>query len=198
MYIDHFNNLKGKNSYSECTNLVYAGTLHFGDPYYILKALTIDQNNVKTLETFNGNGHYFKDEFLRMVERNDKEAYMMQDLFRIAIRKFNNDKPINFFIFERDAFLIEALSKNMPDCKIIDWYPEFLDAPKIKELKKCLSKTLKKDGDKITKKSVIEMVNLSEDYFRKNLLHDQRFKIWLDENNIKKEHHYFIKLPEAS
>ncbi len=47
----HFNAIKGSNKYVECTNLFFAGTMDFGDDHYVLKAIALDKDKVKTFET---------------------------------------------------------------------------------------------------------------------------------------------------
>jgi len=192
--VDHFNNLKGKNEYLNCTNVIFATTLHKGDPFYILKGLYLDRNKVKSLKSRNGNGHYLECSFLREVQRNDQEKYILQDIFRVALRSSTNDIPVNIYLFCRDKKLIERVREAIPGSNIKLWFPEFLDDGKFLEFKFLLKERLVNPGDYIAKKEVRKLLdNMDSSYFRQEFMRKEKVISWLEDNSILVMHHKFIK-----
>ncbi|QOX62597.1 hypothetical protein FRZ06_04170 [Anoxybacterium hadale] len=124
--IDHFNNLKGKNSYRECSNVVFLGTFHKPDNYYLQKALYIDKEKVDNFEmprTSEGNVREFPDAFVTSVMKNDKELDLLQDIFRIAIRDISFKGDANIYLFNTDKDIIAYMSSVLKGCTVKEWEP---------------------------------------------------------------------------
>lgn len=215
--INHFNNLKGSNDYMDCVNLFFAGTIDFGDCYYLLKALAIDEKRVlefkpdkNIIEKYNLDmdedntfiavnrykRHYFLSDFLNEVKRNDKEKYILQDIFRIAIRDRNNKQNVNVYMFNTDVELIKQIVESLPGCKLNDWYPETIrrgDAPVESKVYDYLEKNLIKSGDEVLKCDLKDDLEISDDsskeIFKRNI-----FEKWLVEHYIEKQNKKFVKL----
>lgn len=166
--VAHFNSIKGSNDYLDCTSLFFAGTIDFGDDYYILKALAIDPEQVTSLDTKNDDSkHIFNCDYINEVERNDKEKYILQDLFRVAVRDANNTKQIDTYLFQTDEKLIQNISKCLPGCTIKDWIPMSYRkriAPVETSFIEYLQKKLQFCGDKVTKKQIEDDLALRKDY----------------------------------
>lgn len=169
--INHFNNIKGSNEYNECTNIFFAGSMYYGDEYYILKSLAINPSNVTSFKTINNNErHLFECDYINNIVRNTKLMDLLQEIFRISIRNYKdknqNRDTINIYIHEKDKELIDEIIKYLPGAICKAWC--ILDIRKnkaskeVEVIKHILSK-LKVVGDTITKREIDSKCKISSD-----------------------------------
>lgn len=195
--IAHFNAVKGSNKYLGCTNIFFAGTMDFGDGYYILKALAINADNVDTFETHNTDRqHLFKSDFINQVERNDKERYILQDIFRTAIRKVDNKEPVNVYLFQTDKELVRLIAESLKGSTVKIWTPvqyRIQVAPRETQILEYLKSNLVNIGDEIRKSQLEKDLGISKDV-RKETFKRKRVQQFLLDNGIENSGQKLIKI----
>ena len=130
IYIDHFNNLKGKNHYRDATCLFYLGTIYKGDIYYLFyykycKKLNNEEVNIENIEfrnvssqriPFNKELNVIDNELFELINKDKAEA-LVQDGFRINPREYS-DSITDYYVFSTNIELESKIHEFFPGCTI--------------------------------------------------------------------------------
>lgn len=192
--IGHFNALKGTNNYRDCSNIYIAGTMHFGDENYAWKAILKDPARVTSFETRTINRrHHFCCGFIDEVERKDKLAYILQDIFRGSIRNPSNTSQMNVYLFNTDSKLVEYIADFLPGCTVKAHRVAGLHAKTAKRqhrLMEVLNENLKEVGDEIRKSKLRELAGIGDPRTLRKLLSHPFIQQYLSENSIVNYYNY--------
>jgi hypothetical protein len=123
VYIDHFNNIKGKNIYANCTVMLNVGINHKGDAYYLAKTISIS-DDIKFAEADKKEDiMVMLEEKMKQVIESDLFTEMIQNFSRTALRK-STDEQVVIYSFINDPELLELLKAYFTNAVIETWYPE--------------------------------------------------------------------------
>jgi len=139
VYIDHFNNLKGKNEYRECTCVFILGSLYKGDEYYGL-FVHEDLNNIEFVNLRKQRLAYYKDSGKPCKSIND---FMITDSVKEIVQMFfrgsTRDDPkltADLYFFSTNDYVINGITDFFNNANLTDdWlnnkspeYQNFIDA----------------------------------------------------------------------
>jgi len=128
--LEHWGNTKGRNDLAECKNIVCAGLLHKGEPYYHSKDIAINGARAND-RSFNcvttGKVRRFVDLDTESTKVYEFLTELIQDIFRTALRNHYQDNEINVYLCTRDVNLVNLLSAFFNGCVVNrDWKPSAL------------------------------------------------------------------------
>lgn len=179
IYIDHFNNLKGKNHYNDATCLFYLGNLYKKDEFYLLAYKLLQSRkdvifSIDSVEYRNVNNMHIP--FIKGTNELHQELYELtnqlifvdqyQTFYRIG-RSGNNTQPIDYYYFNTDDNYSELIENNYPSAnhlneKLIRIYTE--QDKLIDSLYEEFNN--KEKGYKLNKKDFKEKYNIADKTFR--------------------------------
>ncbi len=151
--IDHFNNVKGKNNYSNYEVMIMLGNDNKGDAYYIAKSMSLGFKIEDFSYINKKEGRKAKDINLRTVTLSNMFCNILQNIFRIKIRR-NVRTNIVLYSFISDIDMINIISEYFQDCQLESWYPNKFYRNYLKHIE--------------SKKEILELVEYIETYFAKN------------------------------
>lgn len=197
--IGHFNALKGTNKYSDCANIIFAGTMDFGDDYYILKAMAIDNNKVNSFGVrIDDMQRTFTCEFINEVKRNTNIRYMLQDIFRISIRNpMDKCGDNHVYLFNTNNEIVRELVNWLPGCKLEYWKPKSeleRKSPNQDRLLEEIDIYITNIGDSLGKKELREAIGMKDvkefqrllrHYFISQELAKRGITGWEDGNRVR-------------
>ena len=134
----YFGNTKGKNTWSECTNMVQIGWNRYDSVSYISEFLSLNsewlfslKEKFETLEN--------KEEVIKYLITDSKGNFLMeeinnyrlkkmivdfeQEVYRTNVREFNSELPVDVYMFlksENYEIMTNMISDRFPNCKITD------------------------------------------------------------------------------
>lgn len=138
--LDHVNNTKGKNNYSDCTCLWVLYNLYKGDDFYLFaKRNELDtedlndivfntKDKVRTAFTYTntdeqGNAIFKINQSIDSFIATDKAKDIVQELFRIALRKYNFNDTTKIYLFNTDERVLYTVMEFLPESQLIEWTP---------------------------------------------------------------------------
>jgi hypothetical protein len=183
--VNHFGNVKGSNSYNDCTALFVLGSYHKGDSYYLARGKVLSDEKPKTKTNTIKSVRRFSDIQVERLKLNDQLVAVIQDICRTAIRNKGFADTVKIYIPTRDKFFIEALAQYFIGCSVKDWEVGRVheSKPKWYSPLESLITTLK-PGEIIAKKTLKEAAGLSDRNFR-NVVSTQHFQHLLQQHGVK-------------
>ncbi|ABB14862.1 hypothetical protein [Carboxydothermus hydrogenoformans] len=201
VYIDHFNNIKGKNIYANCTVMLNIGINHKGDEYYLAKAVSVsNKQDFDDLSSADDKAVVLAEKVKRVIE-SDLFTEMIQNFCRTALRKSTNEQ-VQIYSFIGEPVLLELLTTYFPNAKIETWYPEEFYKHYLthgsKRNKKVLQlgeflKTQFSQKSIITKKEVREALGYTDQDTLANHLKIGYVKNLMKKMNIEEKYHHLQK-----
>lgn len=150
-FVEYFGNVKGKNLFCLCTQMVQAGHVRYRSDDYIAQFLSVSQTFRQGLINLYNNGNYEKiNELLHCnndgaftfhsldnFRKRSMYAELEQNIYRTKIRSFNDRTPVQVNLFATDIELIDLLKKRFTNSTIREIVipKEFVDAEFV--AKKC-------------------------------------------------------------
>jgi len=116
--IEHFGNLIGKNHFNHCTNVFFVGINNYKYSDYSMQSKII-ANRKLDLEVAQRQVEPFSDPFTSDFYIKTRTVNLYQDLMRCRIRKPDNKKDINVYIYTDDNKMITEVLKMLPGCKLV-------------------------------------------------------------------------------
>ncbi len=125
--IEHYGNTRGANHLIDNINLVCTGILNKGEPYYLSKAMAINEvaPNYEVVTT--DKVRRFKDASAESVKVYEMVTELVQEIFRTQLRNHSSDAEVNVYLCTRDLNLVKALQDYFTGCQLKrDWHPKAL------------------------------------------------------------------------
>ena len=133
----YFGNTKGKNTWSECTNMVQIGWNRYDSTSYISEFLSLNEEWLISLkEKFDTSES--KEELIKYLSPdsngnfkiNEINNYMLkkmivdfeQEVYRTNVREFTSDQEVNVYIFLKSEdynVMTNMIAERFPDCNIV-------------------------------------------------------------------------------
>ena len=134
----YFGNTKGKNTWSECTNMVQIGWNRYDSISYISEFLSLNsewlfsirekfETSGDKVEAINylitdSNGNFSIEE-INKYKLKKMIVDFEQEVYRTNVREFNSELPVDVYIFlksENYEIMTNMISERFPNCKITD------------------------------------------------------------------------------
>gem|GEM_PF-2276777 len=202
VYFEHFNNVKGKNIYANCTMMLNVGLNNKGDAYYLAKAISIsDEIKFEEAEKKEDIMVMLEERMKRIIE-SDMFTEMIQNFSRTALRK-SMDKQVVIYSFINDSELLEMLRAYFTNAVIETWYPERFYRHYLQNGSEHDQKVMKlveflemhfSNKDKLTKKEIREALGYNDQDTLANHLKAEYVKKVLCKLNIQEEYHSLKKV----
>ncbi len=123
IYLDHFNNIKGKNLYADCTVMLNIGINYKGDAYYLAKAISLgEEPGFSDINDREYRTVMLTERMKRIIE-SDLFAEMIQNFSRTALRKSTGEQ-VQIYSFISDSGLLNLLKTYFTNAAFETWYPE--------------------------------------------------------------------------
>lgn len=164
VYFDHFNNVKGKNDYSEAEILVMYGVNFKSDDFYLAKAYSLGMNISNTDDYINtANGRLSTNQEIRKLTFSDMFTDLLQSIFRTKLRR-NQPVPVQVYFFNPYLDVVDMLNQYLLNSRCNQWFPENF-------YRHYLDNELKHD------QKILELVNFIVSYFTQDSKGDTKLSI---------------------
>jgi len=121
VYLDHYNNIKGKNIYANCTVLLNIGINYKGHAYYIAKSISLGED-FSDINEGEDKIRMLNKKIMPIIE-SDLFTEIIQNFFRTALRK-SSDERIEVYSFITNSRLLNLLKEYFVNATVETWYPE--------------------------------------------------------------------------
>lgn len=202
VYIDHFNNIKGKNIYANCQVMLNIGINYKGDAYYLAKTISISDDTKFAEADEKEDIMVMLEEKMKQVIKSDLFTEMIQNFSRTALRK-SEDVQVVIYSFINDPELLELLRAYFTNAVIETWYPERFYKHYLMNGSEHDQKLLKliefletqfSNKNIVTKKEIREALGYKDQDTLANHLKTECIKKILCKLNIQEEYHSLKKL----
>jgi hypothetical protein len=119
--VEHFGNLIGKNDFSECSVVFFAGTNDWGAMQYFTQLSAVSGKKVD-LATIDNSPTPFEDPEVNGFYSSLLATGFYQDLMRSNLRVASGKKKVNIYLWSANAELLSILLDWLPDSKIETHY----------------------------------------------------------------------------
>lgn len=202
IYLDHYNNIKGKNIYADCTVMLNLGINYKGDAYYLAKAISLGEDlRVSDISDREDRIEMLNEKMMRIIE-SDLFTEMIQNFSRTALRKSSGEQ-VEIYSFISDSGLLSLLKAYFVNATIEAWYPEEFykhylmcgteHDQKLLKLGNFLQTRFSRESV-VTKKEIREVLGYADQDTLANHLKADYIKYILYKLNVEEKYHSLQKM----
>jgi hypothetical protein len=115
--VNHFGNLIGRNNYSKCTSVVFAGTFDWGPLEYFSEVSAILGGRIDLTIVQNKPTPYASEEVIEFYSTLIALG-VYQDLMRCNLRVASSDKEVNLYVWSHNDQIIDKIVSWLPGIKV--------------------------------------------------------------------------------